>query len=167
MIPQPSYLGGVQFLGDLPYSRYRLFIIACSVVLAVVLFLLHRKTRIGALIRAGVDDREMVGALGVNIPRVFTAAFGFGTALAGIGGVVAGAVLGLQPGEEADILLLSLAVVIIGGVGRLGGTVLGCLLVGFATVFGRTYVPELSYFILFGPMALILVFRPRGLLGRA
>jgi len=166
MIRQPDFLGGVQWIGSLPYSRYRLFVIVCSIVLAAVLYYLHRRTRLGALIRAGVDDREMVAALGINIRRVFTLAFGFGTALAGVGGVIAGAVLGLQPGEEADILLLSLAVVIIGGVGRLDGTIIGCVLVGFITIFGRTYAPEFSYFILFGPMALILVFRPRGLLGR-
>lgn len=166
-IPQPGYLSGAIDLPLIPYSKYRLFLIGCAVVVGAVLFLLHRRTRVGALIRAGVDDSEIVEALGIDIQRVFTGAFAFGAALAGIGGVIAGAQLGLQPGEEIDILLLSLAVIIIGGVGRLDGTVLGCIIVGVVSVFGQTYLPELSYFLLFGPMALILIFRPQGLLGAA
>lgn len=165
-VPQPGYLAGVVRLGTFPYSRYRLFVIACAVVVGLALYFLHTRTRYGALIRAGVDDREIAAALGANIARVFTAAFVFGAALAGVGGVVAGAILGLQPGEEVEILLRTLAVVIIGGVGTLSGAAFGSIFVGIVTVFGQALWPELSYFALFAPMALVLVFRPKGLLGR-
>ena len=165
-VPQPGYLSGVVELGSLPYSRYRLFLIACAVVVGLVLAHLHRRTRYGALIRAGVDDRETVAALGVDIQRVFTGAFLVGSALAGIGGVIGGAVLGLQPGQEVEILLRTLAVIIIGGVGSLSGAALGSLFVGLVTTFGQTLLPELSFFLLFAPMALVLVLRPQGLLGR-
>lgn len=166
-IQQPTYLSGVVHLGPLPYSRYRLFLIVCAVVIAIALHHLHGRTRYGALIRAGVDDREIVAALGVNIERVFTGAFLFGAALAGFGGVVGGAILGLQPGEEVEILLRTLAVIIIGGVGSLTGAAVGSLFVGVVTVFGQSLWPELSFFLLFAPMALVLVLRPHGLMGRA
>lgn len=166
-VPQPGYLAGVVRLGTFPYSRYRLFVIACAVLVGLALYVLHTRTRYGALIRAGVDDREIAAALGANIARVFTAAFVFGAALAGVGGVVAGAILGLQPGEEVEILLRTLAVVIIGGVGTLSGAAFGSIFVGIVTVFVQALWPELSYFALFAPMALVLVFRPKGLLGRA
>ncbi len=166
-IPQPSYLSGAATFGDFTYSRYRLFIIVCAVVVGVVLYLLHSRTRYGALIRAGVDDREIVAALGVDIQRVFTGAFVFGAALAGLGGVVGGSVLGLQPGEEVEVLLRTLAVIIIGGVGSLSGAIVGSIFVGLVTVFGQALLPELSYFLLFAPMALVLLLRPQGLLRSA
>jgi branched-chain amino acid transport system permease protein len=166
-MPRPSYLTGTVDVGGSAYSRYQLFVIACAVGVGVALSVLHRRTKIGALIRAGVDDREMVGALGVNVGKLFTATFVLGCVLAGMGGVIGGAVLGLVPGEETQILLLALSVIIIGGVGSLAGAAVGSVFVGLVTVFGRVYLPEFSYFLLFAPVALVLMLRPQGLLGRA
>jgi branched-chain amino acid transport system permease protein len=124
-------------------------------------------TRLGALIRAGVDDAEMVEASGVNIRRVFLVTFLLGSALAGLGGLMGGAFLSLYPSADAEILVFSLAVVIIGGRGSLVGVGVGSLLVGLLNTLGQVMFPELAYFVIFGPMALLLAFRPLGLFGRA
>jgi branched-chain amino acid transport system permease protein len=131
------------------------------------LWLLLNKTRLGALIRAGVDDAEMVEAMGVNIRRVFIYTLMLGTALAGIGGALGGAFLSLYPTADAEILVFSLAVVIIGGRGSLAGAAVGALLVAMLATFGQVWFPELAYFVIFGPMAVLLAFRPLGLFGRA
>jgi branched-chain amino acid transport system permease protein len=165
-VPLPAYLQGGFDLGFLTYPRYRFFVIACAIVVAAALFFLHSRTRIGAIVRAGVDDREMISALGVDINRIFTGVFVVGAALAGLAGLIGAGLLSLVPGADVEILLFSLAVVIIGGLGSLRGAVVGSLIVGFADAFGRALLPELSYFTLFAPMALILVLRPYGLLGR-
>ena len=113
-----------------------------------------------------VDDEEMVAALGIRVRRVFTGAFMIGAMFAGIGGVLGSSILGIYPGADWDILVFSLAVVIIGGVGSLGGVMLGSLLVAFSLNLGIVFVPELSYLVLFGPMALMLALRPQGLFPR-
>ena len=165
-IPKPSFLNGALFVGDFAYPRYRLFVIACAVVVGAVLFYVEGHTRWGAMVRAGVDDRETVAALGVNIKAVFTGAFMFGSLLAGLAGVIGGAFLTLLPGQDFEILLFALAVVIIGGLGSLKGAVLGVIIVGLIDSFAKALIPQLSFFTLFAPMAVILVVRPRGLLGR-
>ena len=131
------------------------------------LWLLLNHTRLGALIRAGVDDAEMVEASGVNIRRVFLVTFLLGSALAGLGGLMGGAFLSLYPSADAEILVFSLAVVIIGGRGSLVGVGVGSLLVGLLNTLGQVMFPELAYFVIFGPMAVLLAFRPLGLFGRA
>jgi branched-chain amino acid transport system permease protein len=166
-IPVPEWLRGGASIGGFAYPRYRLFVILLAVAAGAGLWLLQSRTRIGAIVRAGVDDRETVAALGINIDRVFTGVFVVGSALAGIAGVIGGALLTLLPGAEVEILLLGLVVVIIGGLGSLSGAVVGSVLVGILDAFGRSLLPDLSYFTLFAPMALVLVLRPRGLLGRA
>lgn len=165
-IPKPGFLNGALDISGFLYPRYRLFVIACAVLIGLLLFYIERKTRWGALVRAGVDDRETVAALGINIKAVFTGAFIFGAFLAGIAGVIGGAFLTLLPGQDFEILLFALAVVIIGGLGSLEGAVIGVILVGLIDSFGKALIPELSFFTLFAPMAIILVLRPRGLLGR-
>jgi branched-chain amino acid transport system permease protein len=125
-----------------------------------------KKTRFGLITRAGVDDRDMVGALGINVPLVFAGAFLIGALLAGFGGVLGGTMLSLQPGHDTLLLLNSLIVVIIGGMGSLGGAAIGALLVGLADNFGKALFPEISYFTLYAPMALILAVKPTGLFGR-
>ena len=165
-IPTPAYLGGSIQVGSFVYPRFRLFVTVIAVAVGAGLYYLHRHTRIGMVVRAGVDDRETVAALGININRVFTAVFVFGALLAGAAGVIGGAFLSLSPGADIDILLLSLVVVIIGGLGSLPGAALGSLIVGLVAVFGTTQLPSLASFILFAPMALILIIRPTGLLGR-
>ena len=163
----PELLRGPLRIGALAYPKYRLFLLLFSVLVFIALTLLLRRTRLGALIRAGVDDAEMVDAMGVDIQRVFIYTFMLGSALAGIGGVLGGAFLTLYPTADSDILVFSLAVVIIGGRGSPSGTAIGSLFVGMLATFGQVWFPELAYFVIFGPMALLLAFRPLGLFGRA
>lgn len=166
-VPVPAALQGATVVAGVFYPKYRLFVLALGVTVFALLWLLLNHTRLGALIRAGVDDAETVEAMGVNIRRVFLLTFALGAALAGLGGVVGGAFLTLYPGADAEILVFSLAVVIIGGRGSLVGAAVGALLVGLLNAFGQVLFPELAYFVIFGPMALILAFRPLGLFGRA
>jgi len=166
-VPVPASLRGAVHLGSLYYPKYRLFVLALGIVVFAILWLLMNRTRLGALIRAGVDDPEMVEAVGINIRRVFLATFMLGAALAGLGGAVGGAYLTLYPSADSEILVFSLAVVIIGGRGSLVGAAVGALLVGLLNSLGQVLFPELAYFVIFGPMALILAFRPHGLFGRA
>jgi len=165
-VPTPSYLGGSIQLGSVVYPRFRLVVMLLAVAVGAGLYYLHSRTRIGMIVRAGVDDRETVAALGININRVFTGVFILGALLAGAAGVIGGAFLSLSPGADTDILLLSLVVVIIGGLGSLPGAALGSLVVGLVDVFGTSQLPALASFILFAPMALVLIIRPTGLLGR-
>jgi len=167
ILPSPPGLQGSIHLGSLTYPTFRLFVLALGALVAAGLWLLLSRTRIGAIVRAGADDQEMVMALGVNIRAVFAGAFTIGALLAGIAGIVGGVFLGLYPGADGEILLFALVVVILGGLGSLQGAMVGSLLVGLIDAFGRELVPSLSYFLLFAPMALVLIFRPRGLFGKA
>lgn len=165
-VPTPEPLrGAVQWLG-ISYPRYRLFVLVVGIVVLILLGLLMHRTRLGALIRAGVDDAETVEAMGINIRKVFVATFMLGMALAGIAGALGGAFLSLYPTADSEILVYSLAVVIIGGRGSLLGAALGSLAVAMLATFGQVLFPELSYFVIFGPMALLLAFRPHGLFGQ-
>jgi len=166
-IPVPEWLQGGLSVSGFFYPRYRLFVILLALAAGIGLWLLQSRTRIGAIVRAGVDDRETITALGINIDRVFSGVFVAGSALAGIAGVIGGALLTLLPGAEIEILLLGLVVVIVGGLGSLPGAAIGSVLVGLLDAFGRSLLPDLSYFTLFAPMALVLLLRPRGLLGRS
>jgi branched-chain amino acid transport system permease protein len=148
------------------YPGFRLFILLFAIVIGLGLWVLLAKTKIGAAVRAGVDDRETVSALGINISRMFTAVFVLSAFLAGIAGVIGASFLSIQPGADMQILILSLVVVILGGLGSLGGAVISALLTGLLLSFSRAYFPELSYFMIFGPMALVLAFRPQGLFGK-
>ncbi len=166
-VPIPASLSGAMWVGNVMYPKYRIFVLGLGVVVFAALWLLLNKTRLGALIRAGVDDPEMVEAMGINIRRIFLGTFMLGAALAGLGGVIGGAFLTLYPSADAEILVFSLAVVIIGGRGSLEGAAFGALLVGLLNSIGQVMFPELAYFVIFGPMALLLAFRPLGLFGRA
>jgi branched-chain amino acid transport system permease protein len=166
-VPIPEALRGTAQLFGVYYPKYRLFVLATGCLVFAALWLLLQRTRIGALIRAGVDDAEMVEASGINIRRVFLMTFLLGSALAGFGGLLGGAFLSLYPSADAEILVFSLAVVIIGGRGSLVGVAVGSLLVGLLNTFGQVMFPELAYFVIFGPMAALLAFRPLGLFGKA
>lgn len=166
-VPVPEALRGALRFAGVFYPKYRLFVLALGLVVFLLLWLLLNRTRLGALIRAGVDDAETLEAMGVNIRRIFLVTFMLGAALAGLGGVVGGAFLTLYPGADSEILVFSLAVVIIGGRGSLPGAAIGALMVGLLNSIGQVMFPELAYFVIFGPMALILAFRPLGLFGRA
>jgi branched-chain amino acid transport system permease protein len=163
----PTPLAGSVRLGSYAYPAYRLFVIALAATVGVALYLVQHRTRLGALIRAGVDDREIAEAMGIDVPRVFTAMFVFGGALAGLAGVVAAGLLTLRPGADTDILLFALVVVVIGGLGSLQGAAVGSVLIGLVDAYSKVWVPELSYFAVFAPMAIILMFRPAGLFARS
>lgn len=165
-IPVPDIIRGtVTFLG-VSYPRFRLFTLALGAVIAVGLWFLQYRTRLGAIVRAGVDDGEMVSALGINLPLVLSGVFILGAALAGLAGAVGGNFLSLYRGADQYILLLGLVVVILGGMGSLEGAVVGSLLVGLVDAYGKALVPDLAYFTQFGPMVLMLALRPRGIFGR-
>jgi branched-chain amino acid transport system permease protein len=152
--------------GNITYPVDRFFILGVSVAVAVALFVLLRRTRVGAIIRAGVDDRDMVSALGINVRVVFSAVFVLGAALAGFAGVLGVPIVGLATGNDTTILLLALAVVVIGGLGSYGGAILGSVIIALADTYGTAYVPAVSYSILFIPLVIVLLVRPQGLLGR-
>ena len=164
--PPPPFTGSID-LGAIAYPTYRVMILLLAVVVGVALYVVQRYTRVGALIRAGVDDREMAAAMGVNVDRVFAGMFVAGAAMAGLAGVAAAGSLTIRPGADLDILLFALVVVVIGGLGSVGGAALGSVLIGLIDAFAKIWLPELSYFAVFLPMAIVLILRPRGLAGRA
>ena len=151
----------------LTYPKVRLAILAASVVIGVLIWLVLNRTKIGMMIRAGVDDREMLSATGTRIQLVFLLVFAFGAGLAGVGGVVGGTFQSLQPGEDIKILLASLVVVIVGGVGSIPGAALGAVLIGLAEQFGSVYMPTYAVVLTFVIMVVVLAVRPQGLLRRS
>jgi branched-chain amino acid transport system permease protein len=166
-LPPPEFARGpIDLPGGIVYPRYRFLLIVFGAAVAVILWLLYERTQLGALVRAGVDDREMVDALGIDVDRLFLLVFGLAAFLAGMSGVAGGVFLTLYPGAEWDILTYALVVVIVGGLGSLGGAMVGSLIVGLVDAYGRWLLPEFSYFILFGPMAVLLLVRPTGLFGK-
>jgi len=160
----PRLVGFVRF-GAAAAPLYRLAIIALAVVFAIGLWLMLDRTRLGAMIRAGVDDPQMARVVGIRVSELFTIVFGLGAALAGFAGVIGGPILSVYPGLDQDMLPLALVVVILGGTGSLLGSFAGSIIVGFLYNFGQALVPELAYFILFLPMVLVLALRPQGLFG--
>ncbi len=165
-LPAPAGLDrSVDVLGN-PYPVYRLFVIVFAAALAATLSFVYRRTRLGALIRAGVGDAEMLGALGVDTERLFANTYAVGVGLAALAGVVAAPILTLQPGADEEMLILSLVVVVVGGLGTLGGAIAGSLLIGPADSFGKVFLEQFSLALIFAVMALVLLFRPTGLLGR-
>jgi branched-chain amino acid transport system permease protein len=161
----PGLDGSVTLIGGV-YPVYRLFVIAFGIALAASIAVIYQRTKLGMLIRAGVEDAEMLGALGVNTDRLFAITFAVGAALAGIAGVIAAPVFGMQPGMDVDGLLYSLIVVVVGGLGTLGGAVVGSLLVGPVDTFGKVLFQEFALAVIFAIVALVLLFKPTGLLGR-
>jgi branched-chain amino acid transport system permease protein len=145
---------------------YRAFMIATALVIGIILWLAMEKTRMGAAVRATVDDAQMARGVGIDTSRVSMFIFALGAFLAALGGVIGGAFLSIYPGLDFEILPLAFAVVIIGGMGSLGGAAIGAVLVGLADNFGKALFPEISYFTLYAPMALILAVKPTGLFGR-
>ncbi len=178
----PSWLAGsIELIPGVPYPSYRIAVIAVGIAVGVLLYLLFTRTRLGMQIRAGASNREMAGALGVNIRLLYTLVFGLGTLLAGLAGVMAGPILAVESGMGEGILILTFVVIVIGGIGSIRGALLGALLVGLVDTLGRAFLPLLLR-LFFSPayadgvaaslasmsvyllMAAILVCRPRGLL---
>jgi branched-chain amino acid transport system permease protein len=147
------------------FPTYRLVVLGISMISALLLYLLMERTRLGAMIRAGVDDMQMARAVGIPASQLFTIVFSLGALLAGLGGTVGGPMLNAYPGLDADMLPLALIVVILGGVGSLVGTFVASFIIGFIYTFGIALVPDLAYVILFLPMVLVIAFRPSGLFG--
>ena len=149
------------------YPTIRIMVLVVSVVVGVALWLFLTRTRIGMMIRAGVDDRGMLSASGVNVQLVFATTFAVGSGLAGLAGVVGGSALSIAPGEDTRYLLASLIVVIVGGMGSVPGAAIGALLIGLAEQFGLAYSPTYSVVYTFLIMVAVLAIRPQGILGRA
>jgi branched-chain amino acid transport system permease protein len=166
-IPVPAVLSGSIQAGDLFFPVYRIFMIVVAVTVAVVVWLVLERTRLGAMMRATVDDPEMARGVGINVHAISMGVFAMGAVLASIAGVVAGGFVGVYPGADFEILPYAFVVVIVGGMGSLPGAIVGSLMVGLLDNFGKAFFPELSYFTLFAPMAAILAVRPTGLFGRA
>jgi len=165
-IPTPDVISGSVELFGVTYPRFRIVTFVVAAGLGVGLWFLQYNTRLGAIVRAGVNDAEMVSALGINLPLVLTGVFGLGAAMAGLAGSMGGSFLSLYRGADRDILLWGLVVVIVGGMGSLEGAVVGSLLVGLVDAFAKALVPDLAYFTQFGPMVIVLAIAPRGLFGR-
>jgi branched-chain amino acid transport system permease protein len=178
----PSWLSGsVELIPGIPYPSYRIAVIGVGLLVALFLYLMFTRTRIGMQIRAGASNREMAGALGINIRLLYTLVFGLGTLLAGLAGVMAGPILAVEAGMGESILILTFVVIVIGGIGSVRGAFVGALLVGMVDTLGRAFLPTLfrmflssahadgvaasvasmSIYIL---MAIILIWRPKGLL---
>ncbi len=162
----PAILRPPLRLAGLAFPTYRLAVLAIAAVAAIALILLMDRTRLGAMIRAGVDDRMMARGVGIPVGRLFTAVFFLGAALAGFAGVIGGPILSAYAGLDTDMLPLALIVVILGGIGSLPGALVGSFIVGFIYNFGTALFPDFAYVVLFLPMVLALVFRPAGLFGR-
>jgi branched-chain amino acid transport system permease protein len=177
-IQTPSWLVGpvelplvtaVKSSGEAVYLRYpmvRLVIFVAAVVIGIVMWLALNRTRVGMMVRAGVDDRDMLAATGVPIQLVFVVVFALGAGLAGIAGVVGGTFQSLSPGEDTRFLLASLVVVIFGGMGSIPGAALGAVIIGLAEQLGSVYIPTYAIVVTFLIMVLVLALRPQGLLAR-
>jgi len=165
-IDPPEALTGSTVLGGVYFPIYRIFMISLAVVMGLLLWLAMEKTRLGAMVRAAVDDSEMARGVGIDTSRVSMFIFALGAFLAALGGAIGGAFFGVYPGLDFEILPLAFAVVIIGGMGSLAGAAAGSLIVGLADNFGKALFPEVSYFTLYAPMVLILALKPTGLFGR-
>jgi branched-chain amino acid transport system permease protein len=166
-IETPAVLRGASRVAGVAFPTYRLGVIVIAVVFAAALWVMLEWTRLGAMIRAGVDDPMMARAVGIRVPLLFTVVFCLGSGLAGFAGVIGGPILSVYPGLDQDMLPLALVVVILGGSGSLVGSFVGSFVVGLLYNFGQALLPELAYVVLFLPMLVVLVVRPAGLFGRS
>lgn len=165
-IDTPAALRGATSLMGRGFPTYRLAISLIALIFAAGLWALLERTRLGAMIRAGVDDPAMARVVGIRVSRLFTMVFCLGAWLAGFAGVIGGPILSVYPGLDGEMLPLALVVVILGGSGSLLGSLVGSFIVGFLYNFGQAMFPELAYVVLFLPMLIVLVVRPQGLFGR-
>ena len=165
-LPKPAAFEHSVRVGELVYPSYRLFLIAVGLIVGAALWWFQEGTRVGAMLRAGVDDEEIARGLGINVSLLFTLVFSLGAFLAALGGVLGGPIIGVYPGADFEVLLLAFVVVIVGGLGSLKGALIGGLLVGLLDNFGKAFFPEFALFAMYVPMAIILVLRPTGIFGR-
>jgi len=160
-----GYLSGQMSIFGITYPVYRIFIIICALAVGLIMTLIIYKTRVGIIVRAAVNDSEMVNALGTNVPLVFMNVFAVGAALSGFAGVIAGPLLTTYPGMAAEILIDAFVVIVVGGFGSLGGAVLASVIIGELQSFGVLLFPKLSMALIYLLMAIILIIRPSGLFG--
>lgn len=165
-LPTPPALQQPLTFAGFTFPSYRLVVVVIAIVTAIGLYLLMERTRIGAMIRAGVDDMDMARAVGIPVSRLFTTVFCLGAGLAGAGGIIGGPMLSAYPGLDGEMLPLALIIVMLGGVGSLIGAFVGSFIIGFIYTFGVAELPDLAYVILFLPMIVVIAFRPRGLFGK-
>jgi branched-chain amino acid transport system permease protein len=163
---KPALFKGPVHLGEIVFPAYRLLVIFIGALVGAFLWWFTERTKYGAIVRAGVDDKEMAEGIGINIPLIMILVFGLGALLAGLAGGIGGAFIGVYPGVDFEILLLAIVVVIIGGLGSLKGALVGALTVGLVDSIGRALFPELSMFLLFAVVVIVLAIRPSGLFGR-
>ncbi len=164
----PALLAGsIPLTENQSYPVYRLFISAACIALAAGMYWVIQKTRLGMMIRAGASNREMVQALGINVSRLFALVFSLGVALAAFAGMLAAPVDSVYPGIGENVLIISFVVVVIGGTGSIKGAFVGAMLIGLASTFGKVLLPEMASISAYALMALILLWRPQGLFGRA
>lgn len=164
-LPTPEALRGAVVLLGIPYPAYRLLVVLVGGIVALALWLFLERSRLGAILRAGVADRQMVAALGINLGALFAFTFGLGAALAAFGGVMAGPIVSAYPGMGVEILIKAFIVVVIGGLGSLKGAAVGSLLVGVAETFGQALAPDWATAVIYAVMAAVLLWRPSGLYG--
>ncbi|MEO1291458.1 MAG: branched-chain amino acid ABC transporter permease [Pseudomonadota bacterium] len=162
-IDEPALFTGQVSLLGVSYPAYRLFVIALGLAVMLVLWLVLSRTQIGAMIRAGVDNDDMAACLGVNVERLFFIVFCVGCALAGLAGTVATPLFSIEPEMSVELLIPTLIVVVIGGLGSLTGAVAGSLLVGFIQTFGAVLAPQFSAVLIYVLLAAVLILRPKGL----
>ena len=166
-ISAPNLLSdSILILGE-PYPSYRLFVIFIGIIVLIFLYVLIEKTKIGAQVRASVDDPEMAQLLKIDIDKILFYMFALGCGLAGLGGITVAPILGVEPGMDMEVLVLTLIVVVLGGPGSLKGALTGALIIGFVDSFGKVYIPELAQIIIYAVMAITLLFKPDGLYSKS
>lgn len=163
----PPGLDGTVVLAGASVPAYRVLVVVVGAVVIAALLLGFGRTRVGAMVRAGVDDREMAAALGINVPRLFSGVFAVGSALAGLAGVLSVPIFNAFPGMGSEILISALVVVVVGGMGSLAGALVASLLIGAATVVGQIYAAEFSTAVIYLVLVVVLLVRPQGLMGIA
>ncbi len=165
-ISAPGILSNPVLLMDEPYPAYRLFVITVGLLVLFSLYFILEKTKIGAKVRASVDDPETAQLLQINTDKILFYTFALGCGLAGLAGITVAPILGVEPGMDMEVLVLTLIVVVVGGPGSLKGALIGSLLIGFVDSFGKVYIPQLAQIIIYAVMALTLLFKPDGLYKR-
>ena len=165
-ISAPNLLSNSLLVLNEPYPSYRLFVILVGFVVMFTLYFVLEKTKIGAKVRASVDDPETAQLLQINTDKILFYTFALGCGLAGLAGITVAPILGVEPGMDMEVLVLTLIVVVVGGPGSLKGAIIGALLIGFVDSFGKVYIPQLAQIIIYAVMALTLLFKPDGLYKR-
>jgi len=165
-VPAPRELAGIVFIGPVVYPAYRLAVVAVAILVAILMWYFLERTKFGAIVRAGSENPEMLALLGLNVDRVFMTAFAIGAALAGLAGVLAAPLRGVSPDMGAEALGIAFVVVVLGGMGTLTGALIGGLIIGLVQSVMSSIWPGGAQLMIYATMALVLLVRPSGLMGR-